>query len=148
MGVENTLNLHPIPGQPSFVEGVADVRGQMTPAISVGRFFNLPPKSEGTALIIGSDFGQVAYITDGVEAIREIDFNNNNEAPLIIRNFAGCVKNMTLVDGKPVIFMDLPTIIPEVQKEQLKNFIKQIEDSAKKDEEAKKAEAAAADTEN
>ena len=56
---------------------------------------------------------------------------------------------MTLVDGKPVIFMDLPTIIPEGQKEQLKNFIRQIEDSAKKDEEAQKAEVAAeADTEN
>jgi purine-binding chemotaxis protein CheW len=127
VGVENSLALNSFPGQPAFVAGLADIRGIMTPVVSVHRYFGLPARRDGVALVIGNGTSNIAFLTDGVEAIREIDFGETSEAPLIIRAFAGCVRNMTLVDGKPVIFMDLISIIPEDQKEELDSFMKMVE---------------------
>ena len=127
VGVENSLALNSFPGQPAFIAGLADIRGKMTPVVSVHRYFSLPVRRDGVALVIGNGASNIAFLTDGVEAIREIDFDDTSEAPLIIRAFAGCVKNMTLVDGKPVIFMDLLSIIPEDQMEQLDTFMKMVE---------------------
>ena len=152
VGVENSLNINVIPGQPEGIAGIAEVRGAMTPVVSVNRFFGLPAKREGTTLVVSDGTGNVAYLTDGVEAIREIDFNVSNSAPLIIRSFADCVKNMTLVDGKPVIYMELADIIPEEEKSRIKTFMKQFEETKKSEEDAgakalEEADAKATETE-
>ena len=149
VGVENSLNINAIPGQPEGIVGIADVRGAMTPVVSINRFFGLPVKREGTTLIVNDNGNMIAYLTEGVEAIREIDFNAANTAPLIIQSFADCVKNMTLVDGKPVIYMELTDIIPQEEKSRIQSFMKQFEDTKKSEDEAAKEETApeAAETE-
>ena len=145
VGVENQLNINSLPGQPDFIVGIAQVRGKMTPVVNVHRYFGQASKAEGTVLVVSSEHGQIAYLTDGVETIREIDFNNNNEAPLIIKSFAGCVKNMSLMDGQPVIFIDLPDILLDDQKERLIAYMKQIDNSGEDKEEQENREEPAQD---
>ena len=146
VGVENSLNINSLPGQPGGIVGFADIRGRMTPVVSVRRFFGLPVVKEGTTLVVNDGESQIAYLTDGVEAIREIDFNAANSAPLIIKGFAECVKNMTLVDGNPVIYMELADILPESERTVINAFLKQFESKKEDDSDNEKA-AEAAETE-
>ncbi len=128
VGVENNPALQKFPGQPAFIDGLAEIRGSLTPVINVRSHFGLPATDtkDKAVLVIKDASGQKAYQTDGVEAITFLDFDDTNNAPMIIKTFAACVQKITMHDGQPVILMDLPTILTENEKTALNDFIEMI----------------------
>lgn len=135
VGVENNPALQKFPGQPSFINGLAEIRGVLTPVISVRSHFGLPSidTRDKAVLVIKDEKGQKAYQTDGVEAITYLDFDDSSKAPQLIRSFAACVQKVTMLNGQPVILMDLPTILTENETNALNAFVDAI--SEQKEEE-------------
>ncbi len=68
-------NFTPLPGAPSFIFGIVNVRGQILPIVDLKKFFNLPEKglAELNKIIILTndqmEFGIMADIVNGTQAI-------------------------------------------------------------------------------
>jgi purine-binding chemotaxis protein CheW len=68
-------DITPLPGTPSFIVGIVNVRGQIVSVVNLGRFFDLPAKglSELNKVIIIRDesmeFGLLADVAIGVRRI-------------------------------------------------------------------------------
>jgi purine-binding chemotaxis protein CheW len=65
----------PLPGVPSFIFGIVNVRGQILPVVDLKKFFNLPEKGLGEmnkVIILTNgqmEFGIMADIVNGTQAI-------------------------------------------------------------------------------
>jgi purine-binding chemotaxis protein CheW len=65
----------PLPGAPSFIFGIVNVRGQILPVVDLKKFFNLPEKGLGEmnkVIILSNgqmEFGIMADIVNGTQAI-------------------------------------------------------------------------------
>jgi purine-binding chemotaxis protein CheW len=65
----------PLPGAPSFIFGIVNVRGQILPVVDLKKFFNLPGKGLGEmnkVIILSNaqmEFGIMADIVNGTQAI-------------------------------------------------------------------------------
>jgi purine-binding chemotaxis protein CheW len=65
----------PLPGAPSFIFGIVNVRGQILPVVDLKKFFNLPEKGLGelNKVIIllnrQMEFGILADVVNGTQAI-------------------------------------------------------------------------------
>ena len=65
----------PLPGVPSYIFGIINMRGQILPVINLKKFFNLPEKGLGEmnkVIILSNrlmEFGIIADIVNGTQAI-------------------------------------------------------------------------------
>jgi purine-binding chemotaxis protein CheW len=65
----------PLPGAPSFIFGIVNIRGQILPVVDLKKFFNLPEKGLGEmnkVIILSNgqmEFGIMSDIVNGTQAI-------------------------------------------------------------------------------
>ena len=74
---------------PEFLEGVADVRGEVIPVMAIRKHLILPAAevTEKTKLLVfRTKFGKIACVVDGISKILKIDNNDAQEFPRIIQN--------------------------------------------------------------
>ena len=66
----------PLPGVPSFILGIVNIRGQILPVVDLKKFFNLPEKGLGEmnkVIILGNkqmEFGILADVVEGTKTLK------------------------------------------------------------------------------
>src|ERR1035437_3860669 len=77
----------PLPGVPTYILGVVNVRGQILPVVDLKKFFNLPEKGIGElnkVIILQNDQMEFGILTDIVEGTQTIDIREiKNKPPTI-----------------------------------------------------------------
>ncbi len=88
-GIEKHRELARPTGLPDFMEGVADIRGELIPVMALKKRLILPPAdvTEKTKLLVfRTRNGKLACIVDGIYRILQIDNDNAQEFPRIIQS--------------------------------------------------------------
>ncbi len=74
----------PIPGTPSFVLGLTNVRGQILSVIDLKKFFELPEKGLGELnkiIIVGNEAIEFGILADSITGARRVIVENIQQSP-------------------------------------------------------------------
>jgi purine-binding chemotaxis protein CheW len=69
----------PLPGVPSYIFGIINVRGQILPVVDLKKFFNLPEKGLGDlnrVIILYNDKMEFGILADVVHGIQDIELED------------------------------------------------------------------------
>lgn len=125
--IEKFTNISPVPNAPNYIEGIINLRGDVIPVYSLRTKFGLPekPMDDNTKLIVTKiEDLLLAIQVDGVQEIVEIDSNDINETPGILKTtntaYIGEVANM---DGRMIILMNLDGLLSNSEQENIEEII-------------------------
>ena len=113
-----TPNIAKVPLTPAFVEGVANIRGNILAIVNLEKKFGLPvSENSGKStytLVIESDEVQVGFLVHEVPNTLSIPLGDIDESPLVIQESAqekGYIKGIVKSSNRLIILLDLPNII-------------------------------------
>lgn len=129
--IEKYTNIIPVPNAPSCIEGIINLRGDVIPVYSLRAKFGLPKKQidDNTKLIITKmDDILLAFQVDSVQEITELNEENINETPRILKTantaYIGQVAN---VDGRMIILMNLKGILSDSEQKNIEEILNNYE---------------------
>ncbi|MFZ5968152.1 MAG: chemotaxis protein CheW [Bacillota bacterium] len=115
-----------VPNTPKFVDGIINLRGDITPIINLKKRFNLAGSNanEDTRIIvINIQDRQVGFVVDEASQVIRISENDIEPAPEIV---AGVDKKYITGVGKLkdriVLLLDLEYILTDDEKEKIQNI--------------------------
>jgi purine-binding chemotaxis protein CheW len=107
-------DLTPLPGVPSFVLGITNVRGQILSVVDLKKFFNLPDKGLGELnkmIIIRNSRMEFGILADAILGIRSVPLDTIQAAPATVTGIgADYVRGVT---GEHIIIMDAEKILDD-----------------------------------
>ncbi|MGI6208600.1 MAG: chemotaxis protein CheW [Anaerolineae bacterium] len=105
-----------VPKAPAFVEGVVNLRGQITPVINLHTRFGMPPAEytkETRIVVVNMDGEWVGLIVDGVSEVVRLEANTIEEPSALV-----CTVDSDFVRGiakvseeRLIILLDLPRLL-------------------------------------
>jgi purine-binding chemotaxis protein CheW len=102
----------PLPGVPSFVLGIANIRGQIISVVDLKKFFNLPDKGLGElnkVIIIRNSRMEFGILADGILGTRSVPLDAIKATPATVTGIgAEYLKGVT---GTRVIVLDAEKIL-------------------------------------
>ncbi len=104
----------PLPGVPSFIFGIINIRGQILPIVDLKKFFNLPEKGLGElnkVIILQNEnmkFGILADTITGIQTIDDVDLQASVDT--ITGIGAEYLKGVT---GDRIIILDPETLLSD-----------------------------------
>lgn len=119
-GIERAISITRVPKTPSFVKGVINLRGVVTPIVDLRERFGLAPKEidESTRIIIVSleDY-EVGLIVDGANDVLDLPLDAIEPQPEVVGaielDFIAGVAN---VDHRLFIMLELAKVLEPLKK--------------------------------
>ncbi|AOT72697.1 chemotaxis protein CheW [Geosporobacter ferrireducens] len=115
-----------VPNTPRFVDGIINLRGDITPIINLKKRFNLPEgdvNSDTRIIVININNRQVGFIVDEASQVLRITEEDIEPAPELV---AGIEKKYIIGVGKLadriILLLDLEYILSEDEKEKIQNM--------------------------
>ncbi|MCB2294268.1 chemotaxis protein CheW [Clostridium algoriphilum] len=120
LGYEKTTK---IPDSPEFVEGVINYENNILPIISLSKIFKLPSSvvgEESKIIVAKQNNGKIGIIVDFVSEVKDIQTNNIEESPKIIRGISKrYIKGLIKIDGKIIIYLNISAILTDKEQNQI-----------------------------
>ena len=100
------------PSQPSFVVGMASLRGELVPVIDLIAACGNPPPAQPPIMII-TEFSQSrqAFLVESVETIIRIDWSDVHQPPDMLSSSAKLTGVTQLADGRLASILDVEQIL-------------------------------------
>ncbi len=115
-----------IPSAPSFVDGIINYRGVITPVINLRRKFALEIKeatSNTRIIIINLNEKQVGFLVDDASQVLTIDEKDIDPAPELITNIEDkYIDGIAKISDRMVIILDLEKVLNDDEKRKLKEM--------------------------
>lgn len=115
-----------VPNTPGFVDGIINLRGDITPIINLKKRFNLSEvdiNSDTRIIVININNRQVGFIVDEASQVLRITEEDIEPAPELV---AGIEKKYIIGVGKLsdriILLLDLEYILTEDEKEKIQNL--------------------------
>lgn len=100
-------NMSEVPGMPSFVEGVLDLRGDVIPAVSLRKRLGMGAdgsvSGDGRILVVEMDHGLLGLMVDDVTGVEEIPLSRISAPPLSMKEMGRArdfVSRVARVEGE------------------------------------------------
>ena len=102
----------PLPGTPSFVLGIINVRGQILSVVDLKKFFNLPEKGLGEldkVIIIRNDRMEFGILADVILGARSISIDKIQPAPPTVTGIGSeylkgvCEERLIILDAEKIL---------------------------------------------
>ena len=111
----------PLPGVPSFILGIVNIRGQILPVIDLKKFFNLPFKGLGELnkmIILHNDLMEFGVLADEVIGTKKIFVDEILPVPSAIagigeRYLKGVTKDRLIIFSAEVLLSDKGIVVDE-----------------------------------
>jgi len=105
-----------IPSAPDFVEGVINLRGQITTIVNLRKRFGLPPKDiddETRIIVVEHGKNVIGMIVDSVTEVKSLSANEIEALPNVVttQNGSEFLKGMGKLSDSLVILIDLNRIL-------------------------------------
>jgi purine-binding chemotaxis protein CheW len=117
-------NITHIPEAPSFIHGLANLRGQIIPVLDLARQFGLTGEEQATVnariIVTELDHQLVGMLVDEVPGVLKIAEENIENTPELIQNEIkrDYIKGVGKLDNRLIILLDLKkTLAPHEVKE-------------------------------
>lgn len=109
------LPVRPIAGAPSFVRGIATVRGAQRPVLELSALLGAGSGGRGGRLVsVRSGEGQVSIEVDEVLGVRHLDEGSlERTAPLLSEAVPACVERLGSLDGQTLAVLGAARLVPE-----------------------------------
>ena len=119
--INRLINITRVPGSPSYIEGVINLRGNIIPVINLHKKFNLasPGFDEDTRIIVFQfDEIKAAIIVDSVAEVIQLDRVNIEESGQLYSSVdTEAIQGMAKIEERVLILLDLEKIlIAEINK--------------------------------
>lgn len=115
-----------VPGTPSFIEGIINLRGKVVPVMDLGVRFGLPPSSvSDTTRIIIVEAGGVTMgmIVDSVSEVLRLPASSLEPVPALISAYGNeALKGVALVGDRMVIMLELGKLLYDDERKELGEF--------------------------
>ena len=112
-----------VPNTPDFVEGIINLRGDVTPIISLKRRFGL---NHDTALettrviVVNLEDRLIGFIVDDASQVLSLDDNQIDSAPEIVTGIGKkYIEGIGKVENRMIIMLDLLQVLDEDEKKEL-----------------------------
>jgi purine-binding chemotaxis protein CheW len=129
--IEKYTNINPVPNAPNYIEGIINLRGDVIPVYSLRTKFRLPDSKvdDNTKLIITkTDDILLAFQVDSVQEILELNSENVNETPKILKTTnTAYIGNVANVDGRMIILMNLKGILSDSEQKNIEEILEKFE---------------------
>lgn len=127
--IEKYQNIIPVPNEPSYIEGIINLRGEVVPVFNLRDKFHQPKAAvtDNTKLIITTTNDlMIAFIVDGISEIVEIAEEQFMKTPVIVQNEETTyIQSIAQVDRKLVIVLNLDGILTEKQQKKIETLIEE-----------------------
>lgn len=115
--MESFTGATPVPGAPSHVAGLVQVRGRVIPVVDARVRFGLPPlqRSLDTRVVVGQLGNRtVGLLVDSAREVLKLDpAQVKPPPPLVVEGARGFVKAVAQVGPRLVMLIDFPRVIGE-----------------------------------
>ncbi|WP_164019917.1 chemotaxis protein CheW [Pyxidicoccus trucidator] len=115
--MESYTGATPVPGAPSHVAGLVQVRGRVIPVVDARARFGLPPgqRSLDTRVVVGQLGNRiVGLLVDSAREVLKLDpAQVKPPPPLVVEGARGFVKAVAQVGPRLVMLIDFPRVIGE-----------------------------------
>ncbi|KXZ40191.1 purine-binding chemotaxis protein CheW [Alkalithermobacter thermoalcaliphilus JW-YL-7 = DSM 7308] len=111
-----------VPNTPSFVEGIINIRGDVTPIINLKKRFNLKENENEASRIIVVNIKDklVGFLVDDASQVVSIDENSIDPPPEIVSGVdKKYIQGIGKLGDKMIIILDLEKVLSEEEKEVL-----------------------------
>ncbi len=108
------------PGQPSYIEGITSLRGNLLPVLNLSKFLNIPTEDEQKHLIVAEFNNKVqGFLVASVETIHRIPWDSLNTPPEMISSeqhgfVSGVAEKQDGDLTKLIMILDVERILHEV----------------------------------
>ncbi len=113
--MESFTGANRVPGAPSYVEGLVQVRGRVVPVISLRARFGLPPEERtlDSRLVVGQLGDRaVALLVDSARDVLQVPDDQIRPPPSMVADEAGgFVQAVAQVGKRLLMIIDLQTVI-------------------------------------
>lgn len=120
--IERIGSITRIPDAPSFLKGVINMRGVVTPVVDLRLKLGLtaePFHESSRLIIVHVPPYDVALIVDGADEVLEIDASHLQPAPEIGAQRTPYIEGVLDIDGRLVVLLDLTKVLKENETEAL-----------------------------
>ncbi|AOY75910.1 chemotaxis protein CheW [Clostridium formicaceticum] len=112
-----------VPNVPDFIEGIINLRGNITPIVSLKKKFNLQEKEikeSNRIIIINLMDKQVGFIVDDASQVLTMDEKQIENPPELLTGIERqYIIGIGKVDEKIIILLDLEKILTEKEKQEI-----------------------------
>lgn len=119
-GIERIMNITRVPGTPSYVKGVINLRGVVTPVIDLRKRFDLESREldESTRIIIVSlETYDVGLIVDMANDIVDIPMGSIEAQPEVVGAVnSEFISGIAKVDHRLLVLLDLEKVLEPVNR--------------------------------
>ncbi|MBE3587700.1 MAG: chemotaxis protein CheW [Thermoanaerobacteraceae bacterium] len=134
MEIIRAADITAIPGAPSFVEGVINLRGRVIPVIDLARRLGLAPTTvaDHTRIVIVEVGGATAgMMVDGVSEVLRLSRESIQPPPAMVAGVsAAYLQGIALVGERLIILLDTTRVFRREEKEALQELAGQLENKA------------------
>lgn len=121
--VTEFVDVTKVPNTPHFVEGIINLRGEITPIINLKKRFSKPEETANIAhrvLVLNLEDKLVGFMVDDASQVITMDDSQIQETPAII---AGedkkYIEGIGKLEERMVIILDLVQVLNETEKKEL-----------------------------
>ena len=116
------IDFTPLPGVPSYIFGIINVRGQILPVVDLKKFFNLPEKGLGDlnrVIILYDDQMEFGILADVVQGTQDIELEDILTVPPTINGIGeeylkGVTKERLIVLNAKRLLSDKNIVVNDV----------------------------------
>ncbi len=109
-----------VPGAPSFVEGVINLRGKIIPVVDLHRRFGLPPADSTKAsriVVVETDGHTIGMVVDAVSEVLRIPGDCiEPPSPIVAGVDSEYLRGIAKLEGRLVILLQLDKVLTSEQK--------------------------------
>ncbi|QZY57222.1 chemotaxis protein CheW [Crassaminicella profunda] len=115
-----------VPNTPKFVDGIINLRGDITPIISLKKRFNLQDSkvnSDTRIIVIGLKEKQVGFVVDEASQVLRISEEDIEPAPEIVAGVdKKYITGVGKLEDKIVLLLDLEYILTDHEKDEIQQI--------------------------
>lgn len=115
-----------IPNTPAFIDGVINLRGEITPIISLKKRFNLSggyDRNQGRVIVVNMNDKLIGFLVDEASQVLTIEDSNIDPTPEIISGIdRRYIDGIGKIDDKMVIILDFEKVLSESEKHELEEM--------------------------
>lgn len=115
-----------VPNTPKFVDGIINLRGDITPIINLRKRFNLEnicANSDTRVIVISIKNRQVGFIVDEASQVLRINDENIEPAPELVAGIdKKYITGVGKLDDKIVLLLDLEYILTDDEKDKIQQI--------------------------
>ncbi len=118
-GIENNVNMVPVPNAVAYVKGIINLRGVVVPVYSLKRKFNMQDDNNARSwIIITAGNAMLALEVDEVIEIGNMEPKDITPMPILVKSVeTKYLDRVANVSGKLIVLLDVNKLLTEEEEE-------------------------------